>query len=141
MERALIRQADAALYAAKAQPGCDYVAADEMALQEPGEKTALYQLDGAEITGRGSQLKCVADALDRLHAPRESVPARDGWSRDGQDHVSGSIRQRLVHNTLGRVVVVQGRPEELFRAYYLAADILTGLMRRRLDKGLSLIQA
>ncbi|MEE8314664.1 MAG: diguanylate cyclase, partial [Myxococcota bacterium] len=136
----LIRQADIALYAAKAQPGCDYVAADEMDLQEAGEKTALYQLDGAEITGRGSQLKCIADALDRFTLRESQFLLVTGGPGMGKTTFLDTIRQRLAHNTLGRVVVVQGRPEELFRAYYLAADILTGLMRRRSDKGLSLVQ-
>ena len=35
---------------------------------------------------------------------------------------------------------VRGRPEELFRPYYLASDVLVGLMSQRSDKGLSVME-
>jgi diguanylate cyclase (GGDEF)-like protein len=136
----LIRRADAALYSAKARGGHCYVVADETNLQQLIEKTGLYQLEGGDIAGRGPQLKQVADALDRFALRESQFLVVTGGPGLGKSTFLETIRQRLEKNSLGTVVSVQARPEELFRPYFLAADILVALMNQRPDRGLSLME-
>ena len=61
--KSLIRKADTALYFAKKAGGNRLAVADEVELEQVFAKTALDQLDGAEVAGRRPQLERLTDAL------------------------------------------------------------------------------
>ncbi len=136
----LIRCADAALYSAKAQGGRCHVVADAVNLQQPVERTALQLLEGAELAGRRPQLERVAASLERFALRESQFLVIRGGPGLGKSTLLEQIRPHLDSNSAGKIVSVRGRPEELFRPYYLAADILVGLMSQRSDEGLSVME-
>lgn len=136
----LIRRADAALYAAKAQGGHRHVVAAEVHPQQIAETQALQQLDGAEMAGRGSQFARVSDALERFSLRESQFMVLRGSPGLGKSAFLEATRARLSRSTFKKIVSIHGRPEELFRPYYLAADLLVALMSQREDKGLSVLE-
>ncbi len=133
----LIRKADTALYYAKNAGGNRIAVADEVELETVFAKTALSQLDGAQIAGRRAQLERVADGLDRLSLRESQFLLVAGAAGMGKSTFLETIRRKLRQNPMGRIVKVRGRPEELFRPYYLTTDILVALLNQRPDKGLA----
>jgi diguanylate cyclase (GGDEF)-like protein len=135
--KSLIRKADTALYFAKQAGGNRLAVADEVELEQVFAKTALDQLDGAEVAGRRPQLERVADALERLSLGESRFLIAAGASGMGKSTFLETIRRGLTQSNLGRVAKVRGRQEELYRPYYLTTDILVALLNQREDKGLA----
>ena len=135
--KSLIRKADTALYFAKQAGGNRLAFADEVELEQVFAKTALDQLDGAEVAGRRPQLERVADALERPCLGESRFLIAAGASGMGKSTFLESIRRGLTQSNLGRVAKVRGRQEELYRPYYLTTDILVALLNQREDKGLA----
>ena len=133
----LIHKADTALYYAKNAGGNRLALADEVELEEVFARTALNQISGVQIAGRGPQLERVSEGLKRLGQRESQFLFVGGAAGMGKSTFLEAIRRRLKDGAPGQVIKVRGRQDELFRPYYLTTDILVALLNQRSDKGLA----
>ncbi len=132
--KALIQKADTALYYAK-KCGRDRMAnVGEIGLQEVFPKEAIYKLEGANIAGRGAQLAQVADALKKFSQRQSQFLLVEGPAGMGKTMFLDTIRRNLAQSDTP-LVKVNGIRQEGYRPYYLATNMLVGLLNQRPDKG------
>lgn len=132
--KVLIQKADTALYYAK-KCGRDRIAnVGEIGLQEVFPKEAIYKLESANIAGRGAQLAQVADALKKFSQRQSQFLLVEGPAGMGKTMFLDTIRRNLAQSD-SPLVKVNAIREEGYRPYYLATNILVGLLNQRPDKG------
>jgi HEAT repeat protein len=137
----LIRKADTALYASKKQGRNRVSVAKETDPQKTAPKVALHRLDDAEIVGRSGELQAVSEALDALGHGDSRFLLIEGAPGMGKSTFLEAIRRSLSHNKAIAVVKLQGKRQEGFRPYYLAAQAILSLMAQRSDKGIPALDA
>ncbi|MFP4475764.1 MAG: diguanylate cyclase domain-containing protein [Desulfatibacillaceae bacterium] len=138
--KALIQEADTALYQSK-QAGRDRVtAAGETPPQTVLAKTIIHQLEHARISGRKEQLAAVTDALSKFSERQSQFVVVEGGAGMGKTTFMEAVDATLAQSKVRRVMV-SGQPQELFRPYYMAGDIILALMNQRRDMGAGAIEA
>lgn len=138
--KALILKADTALYYAKKIGRDRFANASDLGLQEVFPKEAIYKLQGAKIAGRAEQLAQVAEALQKFSQRQNQFVLVEGQAGMGKTMFLDTIRQTLAQGDAA-VVKVHGILQEGGRAYYLATNILLGLLSQLPDKGESIFQS
>ncbi|MFQ5993080.1 MAG: diguanylate cyclase, partial [Nitrospiraceae bacterium] len=132
--KGLIHKADTALYHAK-QSGRDRVAnAAEIELQEVFGKSAIHQLEGADIIGRRSQLAEAAEAFEKFKHRQSQFLIVEGAAGMGKTTFLDTLRRTLVKSDI-KLVKVNGIQQEGFRPYYLMTNLMIGLLNQLEDKG------
>ncbi|MBW1667456.1 MAG: diguanylate cyclase [Deltaproteobacteria bacterium] len=140
-DKALVQQADTALYYAK-KAGRDRLAnAGAVAPEDVFVKTAYYQLEKINIAGRKKQLAAVAEALKDFSRHQSQFLIAYGAAGMGKSMFLEAVKRQLSRARSLVQAKVSGTPQELFRPYYLIGNILVNLLREREDKGEGIVES
>jgi len=137
--KALIQQADTALYSAKKNGRDQMVNASEVSPMDVFDKTAMYQLKEVQIVGRGRQLSQVADALKKFSLGQSQFLIAEGQAGMGKSEFLETILRNLARSKTWQTKV-SGNPQEMFRPYYLTEKILVDILNQRPDKGAEIFE-
>ena len=135
----LIRQADTALYSAKKRGRNCLVNARNVNPEEVFDKTAVQQIDEVKIVGRSRQISWVAEALKKFNQKQSQFLIMEGPAGMGKTEFIEAIRQNLIKKKIW-LVKASGTSQEMFRPYYLTANILMDILNQRKDKGAAVLQ-
>jgi diguanylate cyclase (GGDEF)-like protein len=135
----LIRKADTALYNSKKLGRNRVSVAREADPETTAPKTALHRLDTAAIAGRSGELEAVSRALDALSLGHSRFLLIEGAPGMGKSTVLETVRRSLAANRALSLVKLNGRRQECFRPYYLAAQAIINLMNAREDRGVPVL--
>jgi len=139
-DKALIHKADTALYYAK-KAGRDRLATvAEIVPQDVFVKTALFQLERAAIAGRKTQLSAVAEALRKFSQRESQFLIAEGGPGMGKSMFLETVQRSLAQTKSILQVKAAGKPQELYRPYYLIAAILSELLKARKEKGAEILK-
>ena len=139
-DKALIHKADTALYYAK-KAGRDRLATvAEIVPQDVFAKTAMFQLERAAIAGRKAQLSAVAEALRKFSQRESQFLIAEGGPGMGKSMFLDTVQRSLAQTKSILQIKVAGKPQELYRPYYLIAAILSELLKARKEKGAELLK-
>jgi diguanylate cyclase (GGDEF)-like protein len=139
-DKALIHKADTALYYAK-KAGRDRLATvAEIVPQDVFAKTAMFQLERAAIAGRKTQLSAVADALRKFSQRESQFLIAEGGPGMGKSMFLETVQRSLSQTKSILQVKAAGKPQELYRPYYLIAAILSELLKARKEKGAEILK-
>ncbi|MBW2030308.1 MAG: diguanylate cyclase [Deltaproteobacteria bacterium] len=139
-DKALVQQADTALYYAKKAGRDRWADAGTVAPEDVFLKTAYYQMERANIAGRKKQIAAVAEALRDFSRSQSQFLVAYGAPGMGKSMFLEAIRRQLQKARNLVQVRTCGSPQEHFRPYYLIANILTNLLREREDKGKAVLE-
>jgi diguanylate cyclase (GGDEF)-like protein len=140
-DKALIHKADTALYYAK-KAGRDRLATvAQIVPQDVFVKTAMFQLERAAIAGRKPQLSAVADALRKFSQRESQFLIAEGAPGMGKSMFLETVQRSLAQTKSILQVKAAGKPQELYRPYYLIAAILSELFKARKEKGVEILKA
>ena len=139
-DKALIHKADTALYYAK-KAGRDRLATvAEIVPQDVFVKTALFQLERAAIAGRKTQLSAVAEALRKFSQRESQFVIAEGAPGMGKSMFLETVQRSLAQTKSILQVKAAGKPQELYRPYYLIAALLSELLKARKEKGTEILK-
>jgi diguanylate cyclase (GGDEF)-like protein len=139
-DKALIHKADTALYYAK-KAGRDRLATvAEIVPQDVFVKTAMFQLERAAIAGRKTQLSAVAEALRKFGQRESQFIIVEGAPGMGKTMFLETVQRSLAQTKSILQVKAAGKPQELYRPYYLIAAILSELFRANKEKGVEILK-
>ncbi len=139
-DKALIHKADTALYYAK-KSGRDRLATvAEIVLQDVSVKTAMFQLERAAIAGRKPQLSAVAEALRKFSQRESQFLIAEGGPGMGKSMFLETVQRSLAQTRSILQVKAAGKPQELYRPYYLVAAVLSELLKARKEKGAEILK-
>jgi diguanylate cyclase (GGDEF)-like protein len=139
--KGLIKKADTALYYAKKVGRNRLAHAGEVNAQVVFVKTALHQLEGEKITGRGLQLAQVAKYFQNFRQGQSQFLIIEGNPGMGKTSLLETIHRVLSPSKLIKQVRVRGRIQEMFSPYALMTHILVALLNHRQDKGVGIFEA
>ncbi len=137
--RSLIQRADEALYHAKNTGRNRVVDASDTDPATAQAKEALLSRSGVSTSGRKGQLAQIVGFLRKFIQRQSQFVIVEGAPGMGKSTFLESIDRTIGKTSLNRVKVA-GRASELFRPYYLATDILLGLLNRQADKGVEILK-
>ena len=139
-DKALIHKADTALYYAK-KAGRDRLATvAEIVAQDVFVKTAMFQLERAAIAGRKPQLSAVAEALRKFSQRESQFLIAEGGPGMGKSMFLETVQRSLAQTKSILQIKAAGKPQELYRPYYLIAAILSELLKARKEKGTEILK-
>ncbi len=138
--KALIQQADTALYSAKRNGRNQMVNATKVRPSDVFAKTAIFQLKEVQIVGRGRQLSLVADALKKFSMRQSQFLIAEGLPGLGKTDFLETIRRNLARSKTWQTTL-SGSPQEMFRPYYLTEKLIVDLLNRRKDKGVPILES
>ncbi len=139
-DKALIHKADTALYYAK-KAGRDRLATvAEIVPQDVFVKTAMFQLERAAIAGRKPQLSAVAEALRKFSQRESQFLIAEGGPGMGKSMFLETVQRSLAQTKSILQIKAAGKPQELYRPYYLVAAILSELLKARKEKGAEILK-
>ena len=138
--KSLIHKADTALYYAKKVGRNRLANAGEIAPEEVFAKTALHQLEGEKTAGRGLQLSQVAQSYKVFEKGHSQFLIVEGEGGMGKSTFLETIRLQLTSDEKALHVQVNGKPQELFRPYYLVTNIIVELLSQQEEKGIEVIE-
>jgi len=139
-DKALIHKADTALYYAK-KAGRDRLATvAEIVPQDVFVKTAMFQLERAAIAGRKTQLSAVAEALRKFSQRESQFLIAEGGPGMGKSMFLETFQRSLAQTKSILQIKAAGKPQELYRPYYLVAAILSELLKARKEKGAEILK-
>jgi len=139
-DKALIHKADTALYYAK-KAGRDRLATvAEIVPQDVFAKTAMFQLERAAIAGRKTQLSAVAESLRKFSQRESQFLIAEGAPGMGKSMFLETVQRSLAQTKSILQVKAAGKPQELYRPYYLIAAILSELLKARKEKGAEILK-
>jgi diguanylate cyclase (GGDEF)-like protein len=139
-DKALIHKADTALYYAK-KAGRDRLATvAEIVPQDVFVKTAMFQLERAAIAGRKTQLSAVAEALRKFSQRQSQFLIAEGGPGMGKSMFLETVQRSLAQTKSILQIKAAGKPQELYRPYYLVAAILSELLKARKEKGAEILK-
>jgi diguanylate cyclase (GGDEF)-like protein len=139
-DKALIHKADTALYYAK-KAGRDRLATvAEIVPQDVFVKTAMFQLERAAIAGRKTQLSAVAEALRKFSQRESQFVIVEGAPGMGKTMFLETVQRSLAQTKSILQVKAAGKPQELYRPYYLIAAILSELFKAKKEKGVEILK-
>ena len=132
--KALIHKADTALYYAK-ESGRDCLAeSGQIPPEEVFSKTTLHQLEKGTISGRESQYKQVSKALQEFNQGETQLLIIEGVDGMGKSEFLKTIRLNIADSDILQIEV-KGNLQENFRPYYMATNMLLGIMNELPDNG------
>ncbi len=135
----LIARADAALYLAK-RSGRDRMAdAAHVDPETTAARNALAAANKAPTAGRKGQLAQVVGYLKRFMQRESQFIVVEGTPGQGKTAFLDMVDQTLARTRIPRVRIL-ARAHELFRPYYIAAELVLALMDRCPDKGVSALK-
>ncbi len=136
--KALIRKADTALYYAK-KTGRDRLCdSDTSVAEHVFPKTALHRLSKVRIVGRKPQLASVSSAMKKLVQNQSQFQIIQGAGGMGKSEFLQLLRRKLLKTKIPQVEL-KGIPQEGFRPYYMASNILVELLRQQPDGGADIL--
>ena len=134
----LIHKADTALYFAK-ESGRDCLAeSGEVPPQEVFSKTSLHQLEKGTVSGRESQFKQVSKALQDFNQGENQFVIIEGVDGMGKSEFLKTIRLNIADSDILQVEV-KGGLQENFHPYYMATNILVGILNALPDNGAEIL--
>jgi diguanylate cyclase (GGDEF)-like protein len=139
--KSLIQKADTALYYAKKVGRNRLANAEEIAPQDVFAKTALHQLEGERTAGRSLQLSQVVQSFKIFEKGHSQFLVVEGDAGMGKSAFLETIRLQLAAEKKIPQVKVNGKPQELFRPYYLVTNIIVDLLNQQEDKGIAVIDS
>jgi diguanylate cyclase (GGDEF)-like protein len=139
--KSLIHKADTALYYAKKVGRNCLANAGEVAPEEVFAKTALHQLEGEKTAGRSLHLSQVAQTFKIFEKDHSQFLIVEGEGGMGKSTFLETIRLQLAADEKALQVKVNGKPQELFRPYYLVTNIIVDLLNQKEDKGIGVIDS
>ncbi|MEW5735918.1 MAG: diguanylate cyclase, partial [Thermodesulfobacteriota bacterium] len=134
----LVQKADNALYHSKKNGRDQMTDAAALAPAPKLTPTALAEKTRNTISGRKEQLAQLVAYLKSFMQRESQLVLIEGAPGMGKTTFLSTIEKTLSRTKLQRIRIA-GRPEELFRPYYLAASVMLALMDQQSDKGASLI--
>jgi len=138
--KALVQQADTALYSAKRNGRNQMVNAGEVRPADVFAKTAIFQLKEVQIVGRGRQLSLVAEALKKFSMRQSQFLIADGLPGIGKTDFLETIRRNLARSKTWQSTL-SGSPQEMLRPYYITEKLIVDLLNRRKDKGVPILES
>ncbi|MCU0595357.1 MAG: diguanylate cyclase [Desulfobacterota bacterium] len=140
-DKALIHKADTALYYAK-KAGRDRMATvAEIVPQDVFVKTAMFQLEKAAIAGRKMQLSAVAESLRKFSQRESQFLIAEGAPGMGKSMFLETVQRSLAQTKSILQIKAAGKPQELYRPYYLISAILSELLKARKEKGAEILKS
>jgi len=138
--KGLIQKADVALYYAKKIGRDCVVNASEVIQEDVFAKTAINQLAGVKMVGRGRQFSLVSEALARFTKKQSQFLIAEGATGIGKTEFLDTIRRNLTRINIPRAKA-NGDPHEMFRPYYLISKMLVDILNQQKDQGTAIIQS
>jgi diguanylate cyclase (GGDEF)-like protein len=138
--KGLIQKADIALYYAKKIGRDCVVNASEVVQEDVFAKTAINQLAGVKMVGRGQQFSLVSEALARFTKKQSQFLIAEGATGSGKTEFLDTIRRNLTRINITRAKA-NGDPHEMFRPYYLISKMLIDILNQQKDQGTAIIQS
>lgn len=133
--KSLIQKADTALYFAKKEGRNRLANAKEVAPEVVFNKTALDQLEGEIIAGRGLQLSRVSDSIQKLTEGQSHFLIIEGAPGMGKTTFLEAIRRSLTRQSLIKHARVCGTPQQATQPYSLVIQTIAELLNQQEDKG------
>lgn len=136
----LIQKADVALYYAKKIGRDCVVNASEVIQDDVFAKTAINQLAGVKMVGRGQQFSLVSEALARFTKKQSQFLIAEGGTGIGKTEFLETIHRNLTRINIPRAKA-NGDPHEMRRPYYLISKMLVDILNQQKDQGTAIIQS
>ncbi|MBW1989432.1 MAG: diguanylate cyclase [Deltaproteobacteria bacterium] len=136
----LLEKAERALCHAK-ESGRDCISGAEVVAPElVFTKSALHYLGGGRVAGRKEQLAEVTAALKDFKQRQNQFLLVEGAPGMGKSTFLETVHRSLEQTRIKRVKV-SGNAQELFRPYYLVANVLMAFMNLEEDRGMKMLES